>query len=392
MSGTLMIVGGAQSASQDELLPLFIDKAGNGKIAWIVTATGPNPDQTFAKSKANFTHYGFPDERCVLVPLYAEGVLDERGYNAGTGDNESLLEVMEGVTGVWFTGGSQYNTCKALMRPDGSDTLLLKKLREIYASGGILGGSSAGAAIMSKAMICWGDNGGVLTYPTLFGLDKYKEAVGGYPHYKPLVMAHGLGFFEGGLVDQHFNTRPRMLRSIEACFANPEGQRVMYSISEDTAMVYSNGSFTVGGTATVYVFDCRNGIRKSAGNYENITMYALNRGDSFNTETMTATLLKNERADTKTTQLDYASGCITNNPCFDGVMYNKLILGTPSSLYHCPRRNKDYVKGEVIYDSGDALKMVTLKYFRGVDTEGYKDVHTSFTNVEIAVVTKEIEA
>ena len=177
MEGTLFIVGGGLIQSADEVFAELIRRAGgaNGRFAFIVSASGMDPDDTFRSYRDDFVRLGAREENCVLVPLYASHVRDERGYNAFTGDAEGLLELMEDVTGVWFTGGDQYYTAKCFLREDGTDTKLLARLREIYASGGVIGGSSAGAAIMSRVMIGSGNDRGVLSREIMYGYDKYDE-------------------------------------------------------------------------------------------------------------------------------------------------------------------------------------------------------------------------
>ena len=161
MKGTLMIVGGGVNKSADAIFSKLIEKAGGpaGKIAFIVTASGEGPDELFRDYRADLVRLGMPEDRCMLVPIYAQHVRDERGYNAMTGDAEGLLDCMKDVT--W----------QCLVRPDGSDTALLARLREIYENGGVIGGSSAGAAIMSRVMIGNGNNRGVLAHPGVFGYD-----------------------------------------------------------------------------------------------------------------------------------------------------------------------------------------------------------------------------
>ena len=144
MEGTLFIVGGGLNRSADEVFSALIERAGGpqSRFAFVVSASGEGPDETFRSYVEDFGKLGVPADHCVLVPLYAEHVRDERGYNAFTGDADGLCELLEGVTGVWFTGGDQYFTAGCFLRKDGSDTRLLAKLREIYANGGEYEGHS----------------------------------------------------------------------------------------------------------------------------------------------------------------------------------------------------------------------------------------------------------
>ena len=85
MEGTLFIVGGGLIQSADEVFAELIRRAGgaNGRFAFIVSASGMDPDDTFCSYRDDFVRLGAREENCVLVPLYAPHVRDERGYNAG---------------------------------------------------------------------------------------------------------------------------------------------------------------------------------------------------------------------------------------------------------------------------------------------------------------------
>lgn len=392
MEGTLFIVGGGLNASTDPVFSALIARAGGpqGRFAFIVTASGEDPDDTFRTYEADFERLGVPHGNCFLVPLYAQHVRDERGYNAMTGDADGLCEMMEGVTGVWFTGGDQYFTNRCLIRPDGSDTKLLARLREIYANGGVIGGSSAGAAIMSRVMIGAGSNRGVLTRDVIYGYDDYDELAEEDDPCTPLILAQGLGFFPCGIVDQHFNRRPRLLRSIEACLSNREDVRVAYAVSEDTALVYHAGQIEVLGSAGVYVIDCRRAVRTGSGCYEGVVLHAVHQGDTFDTARFVAVMARENAEEEREFEADYVTGGIIDHPEFDAMIDRELLRGKASCQYQCRRRGLPYVKGAAVYEADGRTFLVILEYFRRPNTRGYRAAHTSFTDVELAVRSVEV--
>ena len=319
--------------SKTELTAL--DGGANGRFAFIVSASGMDPDDTFRSYRDDFVRLGAREENCVLVPLYAPHVRDERGYNAFTGDAEGLLELMEGVTGVWFTGGDQYFTAKCFIREDGTDTKLLTRLREIYASGGVIGGSSAGAAIMSRVMIGSGNDRGVLSRDIMYGYDKYDEQCEKDDPCDPLTITQGLGFFPHGVVDQHFNKRPRLIRLIEACLKNREGARIGYAVSEDTALVYHAGKFSVLGSANVFIVDCTNAEKTANGCYRGVKLSSVQKGDTFD-------IMNQQAAFAPDAQLckeedgfyrDYVTNLITNSPTFDAMMEKYYLCGLREDMY-----------------------------------------------------------
>ena len=391
MSGTLFIVGGGMNASADRIFSELIARAGGarGRFAFIVTASGSEPDDTFRSYQEDFVRLGVPAENCFLMPLYAQHVRDERGYNAMTGDADGLCELMDGVTGVWFTGGDQYFTSQCLLRPDGSDTRLLARLRKLYEDGGVIGGSSAGAAIMSRAMIGEGNNRGVLSREIRYGYETYDALCEEDDPCAPLLLTRGLGFFPCGVVDQHFNKRPRLLRAIEACLFNKDGDRVGYAVSEDTALIYHDGRIGVMGGAGLYIIDCRQARKTGNGCYEGVVLHGLHEGDTFDPRTFAVTLAGTPAAKPRSFSADYISGGTIDSPVFDELM-DRLLRGTDDSLYHCSRRGVPYVKGAAAYEAHDKTYLSVYKYFRSAGCRGYRAAHTSFTDVELAVKTVEV--
>lgn len=120
------------------------------------------------------------------------------------GDNDDLLQMLDGVTGFWFIGGDQYYLYKGFIRKDGMDTKILESMKNIYSNGGVIGGSSAGAAIMSSVMIASGNNKNALSGLAKHGYEDYSE------DHTHLRLVKGLGFFPEGVVDQHVDARPRI--------------------------------------------------------------------------------------------------------------------------------------------------------------------------------------
>lgn len=388
MAGTLFIVGGGMIKSADEIFSAFIARAGGpaSKIAFVVTASGDQPDELFRSYAADLARLGLSENNCVLLPLYPENVRDERGYNALTGDAEGLEALLEGVRGVWFTGGDQYYTAKAFLREDGSDTKLLAALRRLYEAGGVLGGSSAGAAIMSRVMIGEGSNRGVLACGVRYGYENYEERTEENNPCVPLLLARGLGFFTEGIVDQHFNARPRLLRSIEACLANGEDVRKAFAVSEDTALVYHAGQIEVLGSACVYIIDCTNAQKTGSGGYENVVLHAIQHGDRYDTLKDTVSLAHDVPFEADDCARDYVNNGIPGNPAFDAMMEKYMFGSAQSSLFYNEDKKLPYIKGAAVYEAKEKTYLVLPEYYRRPDTRGYMGAAgcASFTNVEFA--------
>lgn len=392
MAGTLFIVGGGMRRSAEEIFSALIAAAGgpDNKFAFIVTASGSEPDDTFRSYAEDFANLGVARENCVLIPLYASHVRDERGYNAMTGDADGLTELLAGVRGVWFTGGDQYFVAQTFLRKDGSDTRLLTALRKLYEQGGVIGGSSAGAAIMSRVMIGEGSNRGVLAQGVTYGYDGYDERSEEENPCAPLLLAQGLGFFTEGIVDQHFNRRPRLMRSIEACLVNRENVRTAFAVSEDTALVYSGGNIAVLGSACVYIIDCRTAVKTGNGCYEGIALHAIQKGDSYDCTARVVTLSREFPFEAHDYARDYVNCGIPGSPAFDEMMAKYMFRCADANLYFCEKRKLPYVKGAAVYEGEGKTYLVIPQYFRSPETKGYMAECASFASVELAIKTLEM--
>ncbi len=132
---------------------------------------------------------------------------------------------LEQATGVWFGGGYQ-----SLLADRYVDTTVQKCLHDVLARNGVVGGCSAGAALLSRVMIRDGD-----TTP---------------------VEARGLDLISDAIVDQHFLARNRLLWRLE----QNDGSRIRgligLGIDESTALVIHLASWRVSVVGDSYVLAC----------------------------------------------------------------------------------------------------------------------------------------
>jgi cyanophycinase len=141
---------------------------------------------------------------------------------------------------------------KTLVRPDGSKTVVLEAVWEVFRSGGVIGGSSAGAAIMSESMIGGGNSLAALTRGVVTDYQGNDFPDGG-----GVLMLKGLGFFPYGIVDQHFDARARFGRLAVALMDSTYGCRTGFGIDENTALIYlgSQNLLTVAGASGVTILN-----------------------------------------------------------------------------------------------------------------------------------------
>jgi cyanophycinase len=155
-----------------------------------------------------------------------------RAVVVNVADHAAAVDAVRAATFIWFPGGDQNRLTEAL-----KGTGLPDLIRRRYADGATVGGTSAGAAVMSAVMIT-GD------------ADLQSITAG------KTVTAEGFGLLPGVIVDQHFQKRQRMNRSISAVLDHP--QLVGVGIDEKTAIVVSRGrTFEVLGESSAVVIDAR---------------------------------------------------------------------------------------------------------------------------------------
>lgn len=239
--GSLVIVGGALSSDNADVYESFLSLAQDFrnktkeevKIGIMPTASS-EPFQSASSYKNDFISYGANEENIDIIPIAVSDDPttdeDESKWANGAYDKKLAQKVTE-YDAIWFVGGNQLDYTNSLL-VNGEDTPVLASIRDIYHSGAVLGGSSAGAAIMSDPMIGAGTslgalNGGV-TYEDNYG-DEDDNRV---------FLTKGLGFFENGMVDQHFVKRGRFGRLIVGAW--DAGKEMAYGIDENSAMIIRN--------------------------------------------------------------------------------------------------------------------------------------------------------
>lgn len=217
--GQLVIIGGAEDrAGECRILREFVRRAGGVKarIA-IMTAATSLPREVGDDYTRIFERLGVEDVR-VINTEYREDA-----------SKPEYLEIMENVSGVFFSGGDQSRIISLI-----KDTELDRAIHKRYAEGIVVGGTSAGAAMMPDVMIIEGDS----------------ET---NPRVDVVALGPGMGFLPGIAVDQHFSQRGRLGRLLSALAQQPAV--LGFGIDEDTAVVVQNNEFQVIGSGAVTVVD-----------------------------------------------------------------------------------------------------------------------------------------
>ena len=206
--GHLVIVGGG--GRTDKITEAYLTYSGSPESVFLIVGTASEtPMETAESFAASLEKAGAGERRCI-APTREQ-----------CNDPEYVNKVMEGVGGVFFCGGKQSRITDTIR-----GTLLHERMLRLYEEGGLISGSSAGAAMMSEKMISG------------------KRVDGGDAPFNGITpntveTVEGMGFIKGAIIDQHFLKRSRENRLFSVAFDNPECTCI--GIDEATAIVVSNG-------------------------------------------------------------------------------------------------------------------------------------------------------
>jgi cyanophycinase len=277
--GSLVIIGGNLRPGNAPVWERIIKLAGGrgARIAVFASASGtPERSGKFLVERLN--SYG---AKAFFVPVAVK--LSGSNYQAAA-DDRGLADAVRNANGAFFAGGDQIRITRALRHDDGTNTRVLDALWDLYRRGGVIAGSSAGAAIMSSTM--FGKPKAVLATLKL-GVEEGEE------------ITDGLGFVgDDVFIDQHLLVRGRFARMLPAMLK--KGYKVGLGIDEDTAMVVlPNRDVEVIGYKGALVLDLSNAtVHEGAFNVTNVRVSYLDNGDHFNILTHECTP-SDDKADNK---------------------------------------------------------------------------------------------
>lgn len=354
-TGSLVIVGGAARYTQNDIWNRVVELAGGAgaKIAVFPTAS-TDPLKNGSRSVEALCKAG---AEAFLVPLWVNP--SEVDYKQLVAD-PALVERVRAARGVYFIGGSQERITTALGSSLSDRTPLLEAIWDVYRRGGVVAGSSAGAAVMSRMM--FRDARSVLA--TLQnGVHLGKE------------LAPGLGFLDPGwFVEQHCLARGRFGRSLVAM--HELGLKYGVGVDENSAVVVEHGrAMSVIGYKGAIVMDLSQATADPAikgFNLKNARLTYLDRGDAFDLQNMQVTPAAEKRSD-QTIDPNSASF----HPTRDDVLVTNDILGN-NTLPDLMGKLIDNKRPEAIglaFDAAEARSGPTsgfeFRFYRGADSIGW---------------------
>lgn len=220
--GWIVPIGGAENKDENpRILKRFLAVAGGSTAEIVVIPTASQLRDTGPRYQRLFGELGA--RKVEVVDFDSRGDCTESGR----------LDRIERASAIFFTGGNQLRLSTIL-----GGTPAAQMIRACNAAGVTVGGTSAGASILSEHMIAFG-----------------KE--GSSPRADSVRLAPGLGLTNRFVIDQHFRQRDRLGRLLAALAYNPFA--IGIGLDEDTAaFIGPDNTLEVEGSGSVSVVDAGN--------------------------------------------------------------------------------------------------------------------------------------
>lgn len=244
------------------------ETSNNTNVNLVVFGGGEISDDLF---KEFLSHSKVKNPNILIIPfaagrkiikqrsLKAKNIFTKLGLNnvqiLDLSDREKALEAIKWSETIWIPGGSQARLRKVLEKHEIFDVIRAKAFE-----GYLIGGTSAGASIVSRVM--------------MEGNTKDKATGKKRP-----VISYGLGLWSNAIVDQHFSQRKRLSRLDTAIKVHPD--LIGVGIDESTGVVYKgkNEFSVIGkGTVTFLQVESRSKLKKT----DKLKKIILKNGDSYN--------------------------------------------------------------------------------------------------------------
>ena len=223
--GVLVLIGGAVTP-HGHALRAFLDLTGarsGGRIVGITAASG-DPEEAARHWVTTFRSVGAFN---VEIPMI---------HRTDDTQDARVARMIREAAGVFLGGGDQVKLVAAL-----SGTRTVAAMRDLYHSGGVICGTSAGAAALTELTMAGGE------------VDEEGNLVEQY-------IGPGLGFLGyETIIDTHFSQRRRLQRLFILVGSNRQLMGV--GIDEDTALVVRGHCGEVCGAGGVTFVDGRDTVR-----------------------------------------------------------------------------------------------------------------------------------
>ncbi|MBC8047378.1 MAG: cyanophycinase [Fimbriimonadaceae bacterium] len=180
--------------------------------------------------------------------------------------DKKMVDSLRNAKLIFITGGDQNRFMEIV-----TNTPVYDAIHFAYENGATVGGTSAGAALMSRYMITGNQLLDTTYYPTFYSIVKNN-----------IELKEGLGLIDKIIVDQHFVARSRYNRVFSALSEHPD--LTCAGIDESTALIVHGNKATVAGESQVVYFRNKGKISVAKNNvikFEDVRIRIFAPGDSF---------------------------------------------------------------------------------------------------------------
>ncbi len=257
--GYIVPIGGAEDKEGAAILRKFIEVSGGESARVVIIPTASSLEETGRRYEKLFRKLGANEAKSLPLVTRSDAAKTE------------WLDYLEKANAIFVTGGNQLRLSTIL-----GGTPVAKAIRRANARGVTVGGTSAGAAILSEHMIAYG-------------------AEGHTPHAGGVTLVPGFGLTNRIMIDQHFRQRDRLGRLLAALAYNPFAVGV--GLDEDTAaFINPNRVLTAVGAGALTIIDASELTHSSIADVRegkpvsmtNIRLHILTEGGTFDLETRQA--------------------------------------------------------------------------------------------------------
>ncbi|MGB9991920.1 cyanophycinase [Pseudoduganella rhizocola] len=326
VAGTVIPMGGAIRDDNEAIRQRLVQLAGGAAARFVVIpSSSSHPEMSGADAVEQLRRRGAQAELLKIAPRWAGETLESARRAAADPANVAKIRA---ATAVFFTGGAQERTADVL-NPGGVASPVLQAVRELQARGGVIAGSSAGAAIMSSTM--------------------FRDAMNPVQVMKGVMrdgkeIDRGLGFVGDQLfIDQHFLKRGRVGRMLALMLA--KGYKVGLGVDENTAAIIHGSEIEIVGGSGALLLDLRQATQEAGPlNVRNVRVSYLDNGDRYDLARLKGQVLaaKQARGEINFRQPGFASELEFMRPAFTDILGENTILRALTQLVDGPR---DQVRG-----------------------------------------------
>lgn len=321
--GIVVPMGGAVRDDNEAVRQRLVDLAGGKGARFVVIPTSSgNPVRSGESAAQELRRRGAQVELLRIAPQWPGENLESARRAAADPDNVAKIRAANGVV---FTGGAQERYADVL-NPGGVASPVLQAVRALQARGGVIAGSSAGAAIMSNVMFRDAQN----SLYALKGLLREGKEI-----------ERGLGFVGDELfIDQHFLKRGRIGRMLAVMLA--KGYKIGLGVDENTAAVIRGTDIEIVGATGALLIDLREAVVEPGPvNVRNVRISYLDNGDHYDLAKAQASVFaaKQARGELKFGQPGFVPDFENVRPAFADILGENAIQRALSQLIDGPRDN-----------------------------------------------------